>query len=451
MGISFLIYLGIIGGGIGGCAFALALQQKNIPFKIYERDESFDSRKQGYGFTIQQGVTALRKLGFTAVEQGIISTIHESYSSDGVSLGAYGYTNIVRKILSSKSDADLPKIFSSNSSSYVDIMQNKRHNIHLPRQKLREQLLSKLNLENVLWSKKLVHILESNSSSDSSNAQYARDIALTFEDGSTDYCSVVVGADGIYSLVRQFMFPDQPLEYLGLMVILGISTISPYEYTSNSSYVPINNVFSGSPTYNEVVAVRQWLDGNSRIFSMPFDKDNVMWQMSFPVSEADALHVSQNAVSLKDEAVRRCGGWHKDVQRLLERTDLSLLSGHPVYDRTPVTADKICLHPKSRITLLGDAAHPMSPFKGQGANQALVDAVNLAEAISRSDVVRPSNAAVSDCLRAYETEMCERSARKVWKSRRAATILHSAAAMSEGDRTRASVAEDAEGGRDDLR
>lgn len=44
----------IVGGGIGGCALALALQQRNIPCRVYERDQSMDERTQGYGLTMQQ-------------------------------------------------------------------------------------------------------------------------------------------------------------------------------------------------------------------------------------------------------------------------------------------------------------------------------------------------------------------------------------------------------------
>lgn len=55
--------VGIAGGGIGGLALALALKQKGIKFQIWERDDNFEARRQGYGLTLQQGGRAVKELG----------------------------------------------------------------------------------------------------------------------------------------------------------------------------------------------------------------------------------------------------------------------------------------------------------------------------------------------------------------------------------------------------
>ena len=55
--------VGIIGGGISGMALGVSLQHRNIPYIIFEKDPSFNSRCQGYGLTMQQGGRILQKMG----------------------------------------------------------------------------------------------------------------------------------------------------------------------------------------------------------------------------------------------------------------------------------------------------------------------------------------------------------------------------------------------------
>ena len=91
------------------------------------------------------------------------------------------------------------------------------------------------------------------------------------------------------------------------------------------------------------------------------------------------------------------------------------------------------------ITLLGDAAHPMSPFKGQGANQALLDALSLARMIVRGCLPRSNwrEAGLrSRVLSEYEAEMLERSAIKVQDSAAAAGFLHSEVVLHESNQPR---------------
>jgi len=85
----------------------------------------------------------------------------------------------------------------------------------------------------------------------------------------------------------------------------------------------------------------------------------------------------------------------------------------------------------------------MSPFKGQGANQALHDATALARSVAGSEFGRLGRGrrSLGEAFRAYETSMSERSITKVLKSREAATFLHSPAALNPMDVTRAAAAE----------
>jgi 2-polyprenyl-6-methoxyphenol hydroxylase-like FAD-dependent oxidoreductase len=116
---------------------------------------------------------------------------------------------------------------------------------------------------------------------------------------------------------------------------------------------------------------------------------------------------------------RRCTTWHAPVPELLATTPLADITAYPVYDRAPLAAPL----GRARVTMLGDAAHTMSPFKGQGANQALLDAVSLAAQLQRT-LADADALPLPAALAAFETEMIRRATPKVLASRTAALKLH---------------------------
>ena len=145
---------------------------------------------------------------------------------------------------------------------------------------------------------------------------------------------------------------------------------------------------------------------------------------------------AQGAQALKKEACRRTK-WHDPIPQILSATSEAQVSGYPVYDRELLKSE--LLEKCGNVTLIGDAAHPMSPFKGQGANQALLDALALARGISigcrplsqwRKAGVRKS------VLTEFESEMLSRSASKVKDSADAAQFLHSEIVLHPADEPR---------------
>jgi len=171
---------------------------------------------------------------------------------------------------------------------------------------------------------------------------------------------------------------------------------------------------------------------------MPYTSDSVMWQLSFPVSENEAKALSsQGPQALKEEACRKAP-WHDPIPQILAATEVDLISGYPVYDRALLEAG--LMDNGKQVTLIGDAAHPMSPFKGQGANQALLDALALARGISKgcgSSHWKKTGIRES-VLMEYESEMITRSAVKVKDSADAAKFLHSEMVLFESDAPRGS-------------
>jgi 2-polyprenyl-6-methoxyphenol hydroxylase-like FAD-dependent oxidoreductase len=394
-------HIAIIGAGIGGVALAVACLHRGIPFSLYERDPNFEARSQGYGLTLQQASTSIKAFGISTLREGVVSTKHVVHNTDGKVIGEWG----IRKWL--KSDGET---FS------------KRTNVHISRQSLRLELLQQLGgHEAVHWGHQLVDFKES----------LDKGVTLTFQlngELKSTKADLVVGADGIRSAVRRLLIGEAqaPLRYLGCIVILGICPLS--------ALVDINSPLLDSAT------VFQTANGNERIYMMPYTSDSVMWQLSFPMTEEAAKILSaQGPAALKEEACRRTQ-WHKPIPQILATTLAAQISGYPVYDRALL--DPTLLAKAKQVTLIGDAAHPMSPFKGQGANQALLDALNLARGIVKgcSKLEEWRTAGIRESvLNDFESEMLERSASKVQDSAAAAEFLHSDIVLHESDEPRGRI------------
>ncbi len=375
----------IIGSGIGGVALAIAFHHRGIPFTLYERDEDFKSRSQGYGLTLQQASKAMKGFGIFNFMNGIVSTKHIVHDIKGNIVGEWG----MRKWLGEKTN-----------------IQSNNTNIHIARQSLRLALLEQLNDTHIQWGHQLLDFTENNNGS----------IDLQFKVGDKQVnktADLIVGADGIRSTVRSKIIGDKtPLNYLGCMVILGICPLDNLDNVKN-------DLLDGKTVF-------QTANGIERIYVMPFGKESVMWQLSFPIDENKAKDLNKKgAVSLKDEASSRTQ-WHDPIPQIVSATPEDLISGYPAYDRSVL--DPSDLDQARNSTLLGDAAHPMSPFKGQGANQALLDALSLARTIYKncnSHTNWEETNLRETVLKEYEKEMLDRSSIKVLGSANAAKFLHS--------------------------
>lgn len=385
----------IIGGGIAGVSLAVACLHRGIPFTLYERDRSFDTRSQGYGLTLQQGSKALVGLGILSLEAGITSTRHAVHTTEGKIIGEWG----IRKWGRSDKKA-APK----------------RQNIHIARQSLRLALLEQLGEHSsVKWDHQLLNFKESKNEGVTLKFKVKNEIKSATAD-------LVVGADGIRSAMRKLLIGDDitPLRYLDCIVILGIC--------------PLKNLKNIESSLLDSATVFQTANGNERIYMMPYDSDTVMWQLSFPMPEKEAKELSlKGTKALKEEASRRTQ-WHDPIPQILAATHDAQISGYPVYDRALLTSK--LLEKGTKVTLIGDAAHPMSPFKGQGANQALLDALALARGISKGCAPLSNWKKIGirkSVLTEFETEMLERSASKVQRSAEAAKLLHSEIVLHEGD------------------
>lgn len=385
-------HVAIIGAGIGGVALAVACLHRGIPFTLYERDNSFDARAQGYGLTLQQASNAVKGLGIVSLKEGGNSTRHVVHTTDGKEIIEWGmrtHTTI-------------------NKSP-------KRINRHIPRQALRSALLEQLGDQDIVqWGHRLISFKQG----EDKNVELSFQVNGEIKKARAD---LVVGADGIRSVVRGLLIGEAitPLRYLGYVVILGICSLEALKGIESSLL--------------DSATVFQTVNGHERIYMMPYSLDSVMWQLSFPMPEEEAKALSaQGAEALKEEACLRAK-WHQPIPQILSATLSAQISGYPVYDRDLLTSK--LLENAGALTLIGDAAHPMSPFKGQGANQALLDALSLARHISIACTLQSKwkeTGLRENVLLAFEEEMLARSAPKVKDSAEAVELLHSKSVLREG-------------------
>ena len=371
----------IIGGGLGGFAIGIGLLQHGFTdVTVYERDIGMDSRRQGYGLTILQGITALKRLQvFEQVHSlDTPSRSHYIFDKDGSMIGFFGTVFWPEEDHQPKS--------------------RKKYNLHIGRQELRRILMERyiaahpLGIDGIQWNHRLNHI-----------DRLSRQVTFS-NDRKIDDVDMVIGADGINGLVRSFKYDpliDKPLNYLGILVVLGITGCIQH-------FLMKDRVF-------------QTMDGCFRLFAMPFSKFRpehaIMWQLSFPTPLETAIQLSKDTVMLKQMLLDKCGDWHPPIPEMIERTSLDLLMGIPAFDRDLMKIPDL-IKDGTHIALIGDAAHPMSPFKGQGANQALLDAVAL------SDTIAQNNLDLQLAIRQYEDQMLQRVYNKVMQSRERVESFH---------------------------
>jgi 2-polyprenyl-6-methoxyphenol hydroxylase-like FAD-dependent oxidoreductase len=210
--------------------------------------------------------------------------------------------------------------------------------------------------------------------------------AATSNAGASEEGDVLVGADGLHSVVRIGLFGDSKLRYSG--------------------YAAWRAVTERLPGVAEDTFSESWGPG-ARFGLIPIGGGRLYW-----FTAEDAPDGAAPPDAPLEEIRRRFGGWHDPIPAVVDATEEATLSRTFVYDRPPTKR-----WGEGRVTLLGDAAHPMTPNLGQGAAQALEDAVVLGAELGRGG--DPAEA-----LRRYEGR-CRRRANSIVKqSLQAGRLAH---------------------------
>lgn len=214
-------------------------------------------------------------------------------------------------------------------------------------------------------------------------SQNTEKLTAHFLDQKSVSGDVLIGADGLHSTVRAQLLGNAPPRYAG--------------YTAWRAVVR----FAGP----KLLSSETW--GPGRRFGLqPLCDARVYW------------YATKNAVAgeqdrpgeVKQHLLRLFHGWHDPIEAVIGATDESSIIRNDIYDRDPVPRWS-----DNRVTLLGDAAHPMTPDLGQGACQAIEDSVVLAASFEASGTI-------DSRLREYEKRRIPRTKKIVLSSRRIGRI-----------------------------
>jgi len=212
------------------------------------------------------------------------------------------------------------------------------------------------------------------------------DLAVArFADGSEVEADVIVGADGIHSPVRAALFgPDAP-RFTGKICYRSV--------------IPTGAVSGPRPSTEGA----QWLGPHGTIVLYPLRGEELI-NVVCHYDDASYRHESWIAECSREEVLERYAGWHESLLGLFAASQTWYKWA--LYDRDPIPR-----WTRGRVTVLGDAAHPMLPYLGQGACQAIEDGAVLATALA-AEAADPVTG-----LARYERTRRPRASRVVLSSR----------------------------------
>jgi 2-polyprenyl-6-methoxyphenol hydroxylase-like FAD-dependent oxidoreductase len=209
---------------------------------------------------------------------------------------------------------------------------------------------------------------------------------VSFANGASAEADIVIAADGIHSELRPYVFP------------------------------PSRPVFSGSVAYRGLVPHERiphwpterwqmWLGTGKHFLAFPVRAGQIINYVGF-VPADEEMKESWSAPGDPDVLRREFAGWDPRIQSLLKEVQMTFRWA--LYDREPLPT-----WTKGRLSLLGDAAHPMLPHLGQGANQSIEDGMALATILARSDrKTAPAALLAYERLRRERVAQVQRGARE---------------------------------------
>ncbi|HSY61471.1 MAG TPA: NAD(P)/FAD-dependent oxidoreductase [Cytophaga sp.] len=341
--------IAIVGGGPGGLTLARLLQLKGANVKVYERDINKDARVQGATLDLHE------ESGLAALEEaGLMDAFKANY----------------------RPGADALRLVDKHATIFFDDAfggeEDQLHRPEIDRGPLRKILLESLQSDTVVWNSHLLNV-----------EKVDEGWQLNFNNGTSVTADIVIAADGANSKVRSLITPIKPF-YAGVTVIEGA-------VNDSEKNVPV---------------IHQLLNGG-KIFAMSDSKTfivsskgdgSLVFYAGFNASESWA---SSCGIDFKNETEVRIwfkntfADWNPIWFELFEKAEPNFIV-RPQYCM-PLDQSWGTL---PNMTMLGDAAHLMPPYAGEGVNMAMLDALEL----SRS-LYDPSFDTIQDAIAYYEKQM----------------------------------------------
>lgn len=340
----------VVGGGIGGITAALALRRAGIRVRVYE--QAAELAEVGAGVSLApNGLRMLERLGV------------------GAAVARLGARHVKTQL--SLSDGR-PAVHQPDQFAAPG------RNVGIHRADLLALLAEQLPPGTISTGHRATGFSQDGAAA-----------TVTFANGATARADVVIGADGIHSALQRFVAaPAEPV-FSGVVAYRGL--------------IP------GLASYPSDT-MRMWLGEGKHFLVFPVRAGQLLNYVGF-VQSATQVRESWSAHGDAAELAAQFAGWDPLIGEVIEAISRPGGSGFQwgMYDREPLARWS-----DGRLTLLGDAAHPMLPHLGQGVNQALEDAVVLATLLGALD----GPAGISRALASYEGLRRERTARVQLGSRR---------------------------------
>jgi salicylate hydroxylase len=323
----------IVGGGIGGLAAACSLMRRGIDVTVFEQAAQLGEVGAGV-FIYPNSLRQLERMG-----------LREALAAVGAKVGAGSeYYRMDGTVVG--------KVLTHDSSGW-----NGLYGMH--RADLLNTLAATLPKSSIRPGHRCIGLEQ--------NADAAQ---LTFANGEVAEADVVIAADGIQSVLQKYVVEPSPPEYSGVRAYRGLVARDKL------------------PGWREE-AHQIWMGDGKHFMAFPVRSGRLLNYVGFVPTKNETVE-SWSAVGDRDEFAASFTGWDPRVTDLLEKVETCFWWG--LYDRRPLAS-----WTKGRLALLGDAAHPMLPHLGQGANQAIEDGVALAVLLEHA-----SSAEVTDILPKYE-------------------------------------------------